>query len=304
MITGRIFNIQRFSTEDGPGIRTTVFLKGCPLTCVWCSNPESQLYEDEVAHRDSLCVGCGECVAICPEGAIREWPKGDGFKVRVNRTKCRQCGMCVGACVHGAMVTYGQDVSVDEVFGEVRKDIGYYKESGGGVTASGGEALIQAEFVTELFRRCHRIGIHTTLDTSGYGSRQACESVCSETDLVLFDLKVLDRAEHKRLTGRSNDVILRNFEWMVGNGVLVKVRVPVVPGVNDSDCNLESIADYVAGLGGGIAVDILPYHGYGESKYGMLDKKYKLTNTIRPTDEAIDRVLEIFRGCGLECAVQ
>lgn len=304
MTSGTIFNIQRFSTEDGPGVRTTVFFKGCPLRCVWCSNPESQRSALQVGHRDSLCVGCGSCVEACPNGAVRVLKKGRGFQVKINRRKCTSCGKCVEACAYEAMRFYGRIMTVDEVFEEVKKDIGYYKESGGGVTASGGEALSQAEFVAEFFQRCRRLGIHTTLDTSGYGTKEACRLVCSEVDLVLFDIKIMDRNEHRRFTGRYNDVILRNLEWMVSAGVCVRARVPVVPGITDSVENIAALAEYVAGLDADIPVDFLPYHRYGEGKYEMLDMKYKLGDIRPPSQEHLEKIIEIVKGYGVECSVQ
>jgi len=303
-MTGKILNIQRFSTEDGPGIRTTVFFKGCPLRCVWCSNPESQEREEEIAHRDSLCIGCGTCMEVCPARAIEAWPESEGLGVSIDRSRCTRCGECVKACVHGAMITYGSTMTVGEVFAEVMKDSSYYKTSGGGVTASGGEPLMQADFVAELFRQCRRMGIHTALETSGYGSRDACMTVCREADLVLFDLKVLDPAEHKRLTGRTNEVILRNFEWLVESGVPVRVRVPVIPGENDDAANIKAIAGYVAESDHDIQVDIIPYHGYGEGKYLMLGREYELSGLSRPNDHYLENIAKIFEDRGLVCSVQ
>ncbi len=303
-MTGKILNIQRFSTEDGPGIRTTVFFKGCPLTCVWCSNPESQEYEEEIAHRDSLCVGCGTCIEVCPSGAIEARPQSEGLGVRIDRSKCTRCGECTSACVHGAMITYGSTMTVGAVFDEVMKDSSYYKTSGGGVTASGGEPLMQADFVAELFKRCRHMGIHTALETSGYAPESACSAVCREADLILFDLKVLDPALHKRLTGQTNELILRNFERLVTDSAPVRVRVPVIPGENDDTSDIAAIAEYVAKLDTGVEVDILPYHEYGEGKYTMLNRDYSLQGLSRPEAQELQDLIQVFTKVGLVCSVQ
>jgi len=303
-MTGKIFNIQRYSTEDGPGIRTTVFLKGCPLRCIWCSNPESQDSEEEIAHRDSLCVGCGACKEVCPTGAVEARPPSEGLGVRIDRSKCTRCGECTRACVHGAMITYGSTMTVGEVFDEVMKDSLYYKTSGGGVTASGGEPLMQADFVAELFQRCRHMGIHTAVETSGYGTTDACLAVCREADLVLFDLKVLDPAEHERLTGRTNDVIVRNFEWLIESGLPVRVRVPLIPGENDGASDIEALAEYLSRMSNDIAVDVIPYHGYGENKYKMLDRNYELENMRVPSAKNVNKVVEVFTARGMVCVAQ
>jgi pyruvate formate lyase activating enzyme len=180
-LAGKVFNIQRFSIQDGPGIRTTVFMKGCPLNCLWCSNPESQSPDSDIAHRDSLCTGCGDCIPVCEEKAIRLSPNKDRFRIKINRERCVSCGKCVDTCLAEALKAYGQTLTVDEVFDEVKRDIDFYSRSEGGVTAGGGEPLMQADFVTELFRRCREIGIHTTLDTSGHGTINALKKVLVET---------------------------------------------------------------------------------------------------------------------------
>jgi pyruvate formate lyase activating enzyme len=303
-VQGRVFNIQRFSIEDGPGIRTTVFLKGCPLQCLWCSNPESQNPFPEIAHSDSLCNGCGKCVEVCPEQAIILGSGESKEKIKIDRGKCNNCGKCIEACIFGALKFYGQTMSVDEVFDEVKKDMGFYSNSGGGVTASGGEPLSQADFVAELFRRCREEGIHTAIETCGYYNVSAAKKVFAETDLVMFDLKLMNRLQHKRVTGKYNDLIHRNIRSLVDRGVPTIIRIPVIPGINDSEENLAEIARFVQKLDKKLPVELLRYHRFGVSKYKMLDRDYQLTNLEPPPQEQLQKSVEIFKKYGLDCALQ
>ena len=300
-LTANIFNIQRFSTEDGPGIRTTVFLKGCPLRCLWCANPESQSSSQQLAYRDSLCINCGSCVNVCSAGAMDLDQNNKGIKI--NRTNCTQCGSCITACTTGALRFYGQKKTVDEVFNEINKDLGYYTMSKGGVTVSGGEPLLQADFVAELFRRCLKLGIHTTLDTSGYFSTSALYKVLDLVNLVLFDIKTLDRHRHRQLTGKFNDVILRNVRLIAQKGVPMIIRIPLIPSINDSEENLIETARFISHLDKSLHVDLLPYHCYGIRKYEMLDMDYLLTNVKPPDEKHMHWCREIFKSHGLECEI-
>ncbi len=303
-ITGTVFNIQRFSIQDGPGIRTTVFLKGCPLKCLWCSNPESQTSLPEMAHRDSLCVGCGACVKVCDQGATRLVSNEKGFKVEIDRTKCRTCGKCVEACLAGARKIYGQTMSAEEVFNEVRRDIDFYSNSGGGVTASGGEPLSQVDFVTELFRQCKRIGIHTAIETCGYASVSDVEKILRETDLVLYDLKLVNSREHRKFTKKFNKLILSNARMIVEKRVPIIIRVPLIPGINDSEENLDGIAQFVSELDHEQQVDLLPYHRFGEGKYKMLDRDYPLCSVKPPDEKELERAVERFKRYHLDCSIK
>jgi pyruvate formate lyase activating enzyme len=295
-----VFNIQRFSVEDGPGIRTTVFIKGCPLRCVWCSNPESQKDFPEVAHRDSLCTKCGSCVEVCEVHACSVTAKG----TRIDRRACARCGKCVDACAPGARIFYGEEMSVDEVFKEVLRDKPFYQNSGGGVSVCGGEPLTQPEFVAELFKRCQEADIHTCLDTCGYADPSAWELVLPYTKLVLFDLKLIDPAAHLKVTGKSNEKILRSLELVAGSGVPVIVRVPVIPGINDSEESIAEIARHVASLGSLRDVSLLAYHRYGENKYQMLDRRYRLGKLTPPDDNQLERLAGIVRSFGLSAEIQ
>lgn len=296
---GIIFNIQRYSIDDGPGIRSTVFMKGCPIRCLWCSNPESQNPRPEVTHRDTSCTKCGRCIEVCDTRAISV----DDLGVHINRKLCITCGKCVEECSPEALKIMGKEMSVEEVFDVLKKDIDYYQNSGGGITVSGGEVLSQPEFVTALLKRCRDSGIHTCLDTSGYGDTSALESILPYTSLVYFDLKHADPVAHRELTGVSNELIIRNLEFIVANGTPVVIRVPIVPGLNDSDKEITDIAQTVAGITKSSKVNLLPYHRFGMSKYKMLDLEYKLSELAYPTNEKLQRAKEIVESFGLTCEI-
>ena len=298
-LTGRIFNIQRFSTEDGPGIRTTVFLKGCPLTCLWCANPESQQTRRQLAHNDALCDQCGRCLTACSKQAIELTATG----IRVNRDLCDNCGACVKVCGPRALRMIGDDMTVDEVVEEVLRDRLYYRSSQGGVTCSGGEPLMQAPFVAALFERCQDEGLHTTLDTTGHGSARALTAVLEHTDLVLFDLKVMDDALHRQTTGITNRQILRNARLVSDSPAQMIVRVPLIPGVSDTDENVTAIARFVRELRPGIVVNVLPYHRFGMNKYAMLDRAYPMNDAQPPTHARVAQIVESFEAHGLACEI-
>jgi pyruvate formate lyase activating enzyme len=298
MVEGTIFNIQRFSIQDGPGIRTTVFLKGCPLRCLWCSNPESQNSFIEVAYRDTICRECGRCIEVCKAGAISRTEKG----VKTDRKICTNCGKCIEACVYGARRFYGEKKTVEEVYREVTRDIPFYRNSGGGVTASGGEPLLQADFVAELFKRLRENGVHTCLDTCGYADADAWEKVLPYTNLVLYDLKLMDPKSHRRWTGKSNEKILGGIKLAAESKVPVIVRIPVIPGVNDSEENMKAIARFCNDISIN-EINLLPYHRFGESKYAMLDRRYDLGDLRRPEDTEFQRLAGIFEAAGLICKI-
>lgn len=298
-LQGRIFNIQRFSTEDGPGIRTTIFLKGCPLACLWCSNPESQKTKPELAHSDVLCNRCGHCVTTCSRQAIVVVDNG----VQVNRELCDDCGECVAVCATRALRMMGDVVSVEQVFDEVIKDRSYYRNSRGGVTCSGGEPLQQAEFVAALFQKCQAAGIHTTLDTCGYSTRRSLERVLECTDLFLFDIKMIDDRLHRETTGVSNKLILENARRVAGSGKEMIVRVPLIPDASDTDENIAAIAEFVRTLRAGMMVNVLPYHRFGMNKFDMLDRTYPMGDAKPLAKERVTEIVGLFRSCGLPCEV-
>lgn len=257
---GLVFNLMRYSLHDGPGIRTTVFLKGCPLRCSWCHNPESQDPRPRLMFFEERCLRCGDCAALCPH-------RRNGTAGRPDL--CESCGACVEVCAAGARQMAGRWMSVEEVLAEVERDVVLYDESGGGVTLSGGEPLAQPRFAGALLARCRQRGIHTALDTCGMAAEETLLAVCAEADLVLFDLKLMDCREHERHTGAPNTPILANLRALVRTGRPVIVRYPLIPGVNDGPDALGALAGFLSGLGLR-RLDLLPYHRTGWGKYKRL----------------------------------
>ena len=303
-IEGTVFNIQRYSIDDGPGIRTTVFLKGCPLRCLWCSNPESQNPKPEILYRYTSCKSCGTCVQTCPNGAItlREDAGEDGG-IEIDRSKCVVCGECVKVCVPEALNISGEVMTIDDVMKVIKRDAVYYETSGGGVTCSGGEILTQADFVAELFKQCKEKNIHTNADTSGFGSSEGLKKILEYSDLVFFDLKVLDPEKHKEMIGVDNDLILENFKIVAESGIETVVRFPLIPGYNDSQEDLQAIADLVKEYGPHMTVNILPYHEYGANKYPGVGMKYPLEGLKENTPENIEIARVVFASAGLNVEV-
>jgi pyruvate formate lyase activating enzyme len=272
MLTGIVFDLQRYSTRDGPGIRTTVFLKGCPLSCWWCHNPESQRREPELFYRAALCIACQACLEACPQGAISAEPEG----VITDLDKCTLCETCLEFCYADARQVVGREMSVAQVMAEIRKDISFYEASGGGVTFSGGEPLNQSSFLSALLQACKQEELHTAVDTSGFAPWPVIDSLRSSVDLFLYDIKLIDEAAHLRYTGVSNRLILENLRRLCAAGQPLRVRVPLIPGINDSPDDLRRLADFIAGLPNRPEVELLPYHTSGVEKYRRLNRIYEL----------------------------
>ena len=264
---GRVFDVQRFSLHDGPGIRTVVFLKGCPLRCAWCANPESQQPGPQIAWFENLCAGCGRCAEACPRGAVRM----EEGRPRTDRRVCAACGACAAACSRGARRLLGREVTVAEVTAEVRRDAPFFRRSGGGVTFSGGEPLAQAAFLLECLRRCRRLGYHTAVETCGQARWDDLREAAALAGLFLYDLKQLDTRRHEQLTGLGNELVLENLGRLLETGAEVVVRVPVVPGANDDRESLAALAAFVARHPRLRRVDLLPCHPLGAHKYAALD---------------------------------
>lgn len=298
-VTGRVFDIQRYSTKDGPGVRTTIFLKGCQLRCHWCSNPESQRKPPELIFNPNRCVNCYACIDVCPNGANRLDPQGS---VILDRKLCRVCGTCAEVCQGKARRVSGKLMTPEDVMRILRKDTLFFRNSGGGVTLSGGEPTQQAEFATELLRSCRQAGFHTTLDTCGYCKWEVLQRILGYVDLVLFDLKHMDADRHKELTGVSNKLILENARRMAQAGIQMIIRFPVIPGCNDSMDNIMRLGEFVSGLGVR-RFDLLPYHKFALQKYDGLNLDYKLRDTVPPPEEDIRDIKVALESLGLKVSV-
>jgi pyruvate formate lyase activating enzyme len=292
-ITGLIFNIQRFSINDGPGIRTTVFLKGCPLHCPWCHNPESLSPKNEIALRADRCVQCGDCYEVCKNHAIL---KADGSYSTL-REKCLICGDCVDVCVSEGREMIGKEMTTGEVLEEIKKDTVFYLQSGGGATFSGGEPFMQHEFLISSLRACQQEGIHTAVDTTGYTSPSILERVAQYTDFFLYDLKTMDDDRHQLFTGVSNQYILKNLCLLAGWKKQIVVRVPIIPGFNDDEKNILAIGNFISRLGTIREMQLIPYHESGIEKYRRLGMEYSMTYATPPDREKLNRLVEIARGC-------
>jgi glycyl-radical enzyme activating protein len=297
-IKGCIFNIVHGSFVDGHGIRTTIFMKGCPLKCVWCCNPEGQAFNPELRVVEADCNGCGKCVPACPEKAIKVESNEGKFKISVDRKACNDCGKCIDVCFTGALSYYGKWYTVDEIFKIINKDQIFYRSSGGGVTIGGGEATWHPEFVLELIKKCKENYIHTAIDTCGYVTSPAGLKCLEEADLLLFDLKGMNDEQHKLSTAVSNDIILKNLKWLDSIGKEVIIRLPIIPGHTYSDENLRKTAEFLSELKSVIRVDILPFHEFGKSKYAELGMEYKMKANQIPIPRQ-EEIKALFQSYGL-----
>jgi len=300
MNTAVVFNIQRFSVHDGPGIRTTVFLKGCPLTCPWCHNPESRDGQPEISIKADRCLGCELCIPVCPEGLAGPLEQNTG-KNRPGVT-CLRCGACADACPADARVLLGEDMDVDRLLAEIDRDRSYHEESGGGVTFSGGEpiALGNAPFLLECLNECGKRGLHRAVDTCGHVATDTLMAVADQTDLILYDLKIMDDARHRLVVGVGNDRILENLRALARRGHDVWIRVPLIPGLTDDEENLNAVATFAKGLARPCPIHLLPYHAIGGDKYGRLDLDYPLAALVPADPELLEKQAALVRARGLE----
>jgi len=290
---GIVFQIIHGSFVDGPGIRTTVFLKGCPLSCAWCCNPEGQSAEVELKYAEELCNGCGGCLNVCKERAITVYDAPDGSRVLIDRDKCTNCLECVGVCYTGALDSFGKIYSVAELFDIINKDVSFYKATGGGVTIGGGEPTLQAEFTLELLRVCKANRIHTALDTCGFTINALGVEALKEADLILLDIKGLDKRTHIASTGVDNEMILGNLALLDRIKKPVIIRLPIIPGINDSDAQLDALAGFLSEFRCIERVDIMGYHEYGVVKYRELGMQYAMSG--KPySAERLEEIKSIF----------
>lgn len=295
VLTGKTYDIQGFSVQDGPGIRTTVFLKGCPLRCPWCHSPESQEFPTELNWMKVRCIGvdaCGLCLDACPHGLItrgEETTDATGAPItypKVDKSGCDECGACAKACKATALYMCGEDKTLEEIMHRLRHDKPFFDTSGGGVTVSGGECLCQPEFTLELLKQCKAEGIHTAVDTTGFVKWDVIESVLPYTDLFLYDLKCMDSALHKQVIGVPNELILENCKKIAEHGGKIQIRIPTIPMFNDSKEHFDKYGEFLVGIKDAIdIVQLLPYHTLGVSKHERLLKEEKIFVATPPTDK-------------------
>jgi glycyl-radical enzyme activating protein len=269
LVVGRVFDIQRFSVHDGPGIRTTVFLKGCPLRCVWCHNPEGITPSQTISFLPAKCITCGECVKICEHQAHRLESGGENGSAATHiydRDRCEACGRCTTHCDARALEAVGRTVTVEEAMAEIRQDKAFYANSGGGLCLSGGEPLAQFEFTRELLAAAGREGIHRCLETSGFASWSRLQALIHLVDLFLFDFKETDPQRHIEFTGQSNELILSNLRGLHDAGASIQLQCPIIPEYNDREAHMEGIATLALSLPRLTGVQLLPYHPLGKSK--------------------------------------
>lgn len=288
-----VFNLVNGSFVDGPGIRTTIFLKGCRLRCKWCCNPEGQSFQPEMRFLAAHCrSGCSDCVSACPEGVIRR----DTRTLKIDRAKCIGCGRCETACFEDALRLFGKWYTPEDLMGRIRREKPYLTRSGGGVTIGGGEATCWSAFCRELIRLCHAEGIHTAIDSCGYPCTEEALAALDAADLVLFDLKGMDSARHQENTGAGNEEILRTFEHLRTTNKPVIVRAPLVPGYNDSPEELAALGRLLRESPNVERVDLMPYHEYGVSKYEEIGLAYPLAGKVEPySQDQVRQLLEFFR---------
>jgi glycyl-radical enzyme activating protein len=296
--SGMVFDIQRTSLHDGPGIRTAVFLKGCPLRCAWCHNPESQSKVLQISFRPESCAACGDCANTCQHGAHQIV---DGIHL-YDRSLCKQCGECVETCLYEALKLAGKEMAVNEVMAIVLRDRLFYEQSGGGLTISGGEPMLQPEFTYELLKAAKAEGLHTCLDTCGWTSQRAYKQVLPFVDLFLFDYKATDPEAHKRWTGVSNELILSNLDYLMQAGTRVRLRCPLVPGVNATPEHLAGIAALSRRHPDLDGIDLMAYHNVGNSKYERYGLENPLPSMQTSEDSTKQAWIETLHNMGCEKA--
>jgi|YelNatPaOPRAMG01_1025707.scaffolds.fasta_scaffold15071_2 pyruvate formate lyase activating enzyme len=297
---GIIFDIMRYAIHDGPGVRTTIFMKGCPLQCWWCHNPEGISSTNDLAYFDYKCIGCKTCVNVCPTKAIT-FNRDKHF---IDRNTCTKCGVCADTCPTGALKIIGRKISLEDLMATIERDIILYDTSGGGVTFSGGEPLYQPLFLKEALKECKDRKIHVALDTSGYAHPEVFKSIAEHVDLFLYDLKLLDDFNHRKYTGVSNKLIIENLTYLVeiGRGKDVIIRFPVIPKITDTDENVGKLVDLLQKLKGVAEVDLLPFHDISE-KYMRIGKEYLMPIHSAPSEERLAYIREKLEAIGLRVKI-
>lgn len=294
---GWVLNIERYTLHDGPGIRTTVFLKGCPLRCLWCSNPESQLSRPELVYFEDKCTACGRCLGVCPQDAIIQEPPGAPVTILYDR--CDGCGICVDSCVYEALTLAGEQMTAGEVVEIVARDLPFYKHSQGGLTISGGEPLNQPDFASAVLHLAQEKGIRTAIQTSGQAPLSSVKQLLPHLDLVIFDIKHLDNQTHKKLTGVPNAQILSNLSYINSTGTPITLQIPLIPGLNDSTENLDRLAALVGSLESVQGLSVLAYHTLGLTKYRCTGRDYALEDLEKASNEYLEEKKAYFREKGV-----
>lgn len=297
---GFVYDLQRFAIHDGPGIRTLVYMKGCPLKCLWCSSPQTQKSKPEIMHNEFNCKKCGSCVDVCPIHGITI--SGED-KIIIDRKLCTYCGKCLESCPNQALKLIGYHITFEELFQEVNKDSPFYRRSNGGVTVGGGEPTMQPEFVSAFLKRCKQIYIHTAIETCGYVKWNNMENILKYVDLVFIDIKHMDPIVHKELTGVSNELILENAKKISTINPMI-IRIPIIPGFNDTDDNITATARFALNLGDNLKrIDLLPYHKFGTQTYSRIGMDYNLTDVEPPSEDHMIKLKEIVESCGVKVQI-
>lgn len=291
---GIISEIERYAVKDGPGIRTVVFFKGCPLKCIWCANPETQKSSHQLMYWNTRCIGCRKCIQTCPQKAL-SW---DDTGIEINRSKCISCSLCTNICNSQALTMSGEQKSIEDVLDTIKRDKAFYHVSGGGVTFSGGEATCQKDFLIQLAQRCKAEGISTCIETCGYAQQEVYQELLSCIDYFFFDLKLMNEKAHKKYTGVSNKLILSNFCFLQNADADVTVRIPIIPGINNTKSNIHDSIHFLLEHSSGCHVSLLPYHRLGASKYSKLDMNYSLEELAPPSDAEMQSLKELFEKHG------
>jgi len=298
METALIVGIQKFCVHDGPGIRTTIFFKGCPLACQWCHNPESQSFAKEVLLNAALCTSCGQCQSICSRQAIQLF---DGKNV-YDATKCNGCETCVVHCVHHAREVAGKKYTVNELMTEIEKDLPFYEQSGGGVTLSGGEVMSQIAVVETLIQHCKERGISVVIDTCGYAASENFKRIALNVDLFLYDLKFADSALHQKYTGKDNKLIFKNLQILSDMGSNINLRLPMIGNVNTEDVHINQMIHLIKDLSIH-SINLLPYHDIAKGKYQKLNKTYDADRFFKPLDKRIEEIKARFEECNYKVQI-
>jgi pyruvate formate lyase activating enzyme len=295
-----IFDVKRYAINDGPGVRITIFLKGCHLTCDWCHNPESQSAYTQKMYTESKCIGCHQCVDACPQDACTLTPKG----IVTDPEACLLCGTCAEVCPTKATEMSGEEMSVEHIMEMIKKETLLMDQSAGGVTFSGGEPLMHYEFLLQLLEECGKEGIHRCVDTTGFAAAEVLMKVAKKTEYFLYDLKMMDSAKHKKYTGVANEGILKNLQTLAASGAEINIRIPLIKGVNDDEENIQQSAAFIASLAGDKKqVNILPYHNIAAKKYEKLGQIYNQGIMAEPDEDRQQYVLEVFESYGLKVIV-